>query len=81
MGNFDAMSEFFGWCSVINTALLIFTSIFILLLRGPISRIHGKMFNLDETKVSFAYFQYLAHYKIAIIVLNIVPYIALRIMS
>ena len=39
------------------------------------------LFNLDESDISRAYFQYLAQYKIAIIVFNIVPYFALWIMS
>ncbi len=70
-----------GWCSVINIGLLIFSSISLIAIRGVASRIHGKMFNLDEKDLSRAYFQYLAQYKIAIIVFNIVPYFALRIIG
>ncbi len=80
MNTIEAAREFLGWCSVINIGLLIFSGIFVVLFRGPISRIHAKMFNLDESNISRAYFQYLAQYKIAIIVFNIVPYFALRIM-
>jgi len=39
------------------------------------------MFNLAEQYISRAYFQYLAHYKIGIMLFNLVPYITLRIMS
>jgi len=39
------------------------------------------MFGLNEMDVARAYFQYLAQYKIAIFVLNLVPYIALRMLS
>ncbi len=70
-----------GWCAVINIGLLIFSSIFLIAVRGAASRIHGKMFNLDEKYLSQAYFQFLAQYKIAIIVFNIVPYFALRIVG
>ncbi len=80
MNTIEAAREFLGWCSVINIGLLIFSGIFVVLFRGPISRIHAKMFNLDESNISRAYFQYLAQYKIAILVFNIVPYFALRIM-
>jgi hypothetical protein len=80
MNTIEAAREFLGWCSVINIGLLIFSGIFVVLFRGPISRIHAKMFDLDESNISRAYFQYLAQYKIAIIVFNIVPYFALRIM-
>ena len=77
----ETLRAFLGWCSVINIGLLMFSSIFVVALRGTASRIHGKMFNLDEKYLSQAYFQYLAQYKIAIIVLNIVPYFALRIIG
>lgn len=75
----EMMRVVLGWCAVINIGLLMFSSIFIITMRGVSLRIHRKMFNLDEQYLSQAYFQYLAQYKIAIIVLNIVPYFALRI--
>ena len=77
----EAMTEFFGWCSVINIGLLMLSSVFIVGIRGFVLRIHGKMFGLDEQTLSEAYFQYLAHYKIAVIVFSIVPYFALKLMS
>ena len=73
--------EFLGWCSVINIGLLMFSSIFVIVARKTAIRIHSKMFNLDEKFLSEAYFQYLGQYKIAIIVFNIVPYFALKIMG
>ena len=77
----DMLREVLGWCAVINIGLLIFSTIFVVSLRGPISRIHAKMFNLNESDISLAYFRYLAQYKIAIIVFNIIPYFALRIVG
>lgn len=70
-----------GWCSLINIGLLILTSVLILLLRRSISNIHGKMFGLGTSDVLNAYFQYLAQYKIAIIVFNLAPYLALKLMA
>ena len=81
MNTIESLTEFIGWCAFINIGMLTVTSVLILLLRNPISNIHGKMFGLGTTDVLNAYFQYLAQYKIAIIVFNIVPYIALKIMS
>ena len=81
MDTIEAMREFLGWCSVINIGLLIFYAIFLVLLRGRISHIYTKMFNLDERDISRACFQYLAQYKIVIIVFNIVPYFTLMIMK
>ncbi len=77
----ETLRMFLGWCSVINIGLLMFSSMSVTAWRGKISRIHAKMFNLDEKYLSQAYFQYLGQYKIAIIVFNIAPYFALKLMS
>ncbi len=81
MNTIETMREFLGWCSVINIGLLTFSAIAVIALRGPVTRIHAKMFDLDESDLSRAYFQYLAQYKIAVLMLNIIPYIALYIMT
>jgi hypothetical protein len=52
----------------------------LVIMRRAISRLHGKMFALSEADLARAYFQYLAQYKIAIFMFNIVPYIALRLL-
>jgi hypothetical protein len=80
MSTIDFLREFFGWCAIINIIILMFSVIFLILLRGPASRIHASMFNLDESDLSRAYFQLIAQYKIAIILFNIVPYFALKLM-
>ena len=81
MNTIEAMREFLGWCSVINIGIFILAAIKLVLFRGPISCIHAKMFNVDESDLSRAYLQFLAQYKIAILVFCVIPYFALRIMS
>jgi len=56
-------------------------SITLVLMRSSLSIIHARMFNLNDTDISRAYFQYLAQYKIAVFIFNLVPYIALKIIS
>lgn len=80
MNNVETIREFLGWCSVINIGLGLFSVFFITFLRGPILRIHSKIFNLDERELSRAYFQFLGQYKTATIMFNIVPYLVLRVM-
>ena len=81
MNSTEALRQLLGWSTVLNIGILLFSTVMLISMRGMISRIHGKMFGLDETDVSRAYFQYLAHYKIAIIVFNLVPYLALVIIA
>ena len=77
----ETLTELLGWSTVINFGLLMFSVIKLVLVRGWVSKIHSMMFGLSEVELSRAYFQFLAQYKIAIIVLNLVPYIALKVMA
>jgi hypothetical protein len=80
MHSFELIQTFLGWCSVINIGLLAFSALIVILFREQISELHAKIFHLNKEDVFRAYFQYLAQFKILIIVLNIVPYFALSIM-
>lgn len=75
------LTELLGWSSIINICMLIAASLAVMLMRDSMIKLHRKMFGLDTTDLTRAYFQYIAQYKIAILVFNIVPYIALKIME
>ena len=80
MNSIETVTAFFGWTTIINFVLLAFSSIMIIATRGSISRVHGRMFGLESADLSRAYFQYIAQYKIAIIVFSLTPYLALKLM-
>jgi hypothetical protein len=77
----ETVTEALGWCTAINIGILAIAAIFLVSVRGWVANIHGKMFGLGEADLSRAYIQYLGQYKIAIIMLNLVPYIALKVMA
>ena len=79
--NIETLREFFGWCTVINLGLLVFAFVKLMLIRDWASKIHAQMFGIDQASVQRAYFQFFVIYKIAIIVFNFVPYIALSLMG
>ena len=81
MNSIDAVTTFFGWTTVINFVLITVSTIGVIAMRGFISRIHGSMFGLEPVDMSRAYFQYIAQYKIAIIVFSLTPYVALKLMA
>ena len=81
MISIEVLREFLGWCALLNIAMMILASIAVVCFRGPIIRVHQKMFDLDDRDLSRAYFQYLAQYKIATLVLCVVPYLTLVLMS
>jgi len=81
MNSLETLTEFLGWCTAINLGMLVLAGIFTTLMRGTMVNIHGKLYGLSEADLAHQYFQYLAQYKIAIFVLNLVPYIALKMMA
>lgn len=77
----ESLTELLGWASALNIVVLMLSTITLIAMRGTITKLHSSLFGLDEKDLGRAYFQYLAQYKIAIIVLNIAPYLALKIMA
>lgn len=75
------LTELLGWASVINIAYLLLATIILMFMRGTISSIHSKMFNIDEKELSSKYFDFLSYYKIVTLVFMVAPYIALKIMG
>lgn len=75
------LTELFGWMSVINVAILLFSTISLILTRRLILRLHSRLFGVREEGLAQMYVQYLANFKLAVIVLNIVPYIALKLIA
>ena len=76
----ESLTTFLGWCSVINITILILSTLMMIIMRDFAVKIHSGLFRVDAEALPITYLQYLGNYKIAIIILNIVPYIALRIM-
>jgi hypothetical protein len=81
MNSIETLTTFLGWSTVINFVVLAVAAILLILMRSPISKLHARIFGLGEADLPRAYFQYLAQYKIAIFIFNLVPYIALKIMA
>jgi hypothetical protein len=79
MESMQTIREFLGWSTALNVVVLLFSTVVLSVSGAPIKRLHAKMFDMSESDLSRAYFQYLAQYKIAVLVFNLVPYLALRI--
>lgn len=81
MNSIEPIREFLGWCTVINAGFFVAASILVMAFRPKLVSIHRKMFGVAEEELERQYFQFLAQYEIAVVVLNLVPYIALRVMD
>jgi len=80
MFSIESITSFLGWCTVVNVGVLILSSALLIAFKHTIINIHSKLFELEKEHLPLAYFHYLANYKVAIFILNIVPYIALKVM-
>lgn len=75
----ETLTALFGWMSVISIGLLLFTTLMLLILRDWVASVHGRLFDIAPKELHESYFKYLAQFKIAVLVLNVVPYLAMRI--
>lgn len=82
MVNIESITEFLGWCAVLNIGLLTCYTIVLVSSVGDWAKsIHAKLFRVSKEGLEPLYFNFLANYKIAVLILNVIPYIALKIMG
>ncbi len=74
----EFLTQFFGWMTLINIALLVFSSVFMMLFRNWGTSLHARMFGIEPERLVEVWYSYLGSFKIAVIVLNLTPYLALR---
>ena len=71
----------FLWCSIINYGLLVVWFLLLALLREWLYRLWGKWFRLSAAQFEAINFAGMALFKIGILLFNVVPYVALRIVG
>jgi len=69
---------FLGWATLVHFMLLAVIAVALIGFRRWIVGVHQRMFPMSEEALNLAYFQYLAGYKILVIVFFMVPYLVLR---
>jgi uncharacterized protein DUF6868 len=70
-----------GWSAVINFGLLMWWFLWILFAHDFVYRMHSKWFKVSVEKFDAIHYAGMAFYKITIIVFNVVPYLALQIIT
>lgn len=75
------LKELLLWCTVINAGILIYWWIMFMLAHNFVFRLHSKWFNISVEKFDVIHYQSIVLYKLAIILFNLVPYIALTIIT
>ena len=77
----EIIRDFLGWCSVINVGLLLWWFAWFILAHDFMYRIHAKWFKVSVETFDDVNYALMGFFKISIILFNIVPYLALRIVG
>jgi len=72
---------FFMWCTIINTVLLILSSIVCVFFADFSYRMNNRFFSVSREAFNTLLCSFLALYKIFILAFNLVPFIALVIVE
>ena len=71
-----------GWCTVINFGFMMLWFFAFLVAHDFVYQVHSSMFpGLSPERFDELHYQLLGFFKLSVILLNLVPYIALRIIG
>jgi len=73
----DSVRAFLLWCTVINGAILILSSLVMMFAGGSVFRMHSRWFPMPRETFSALVYGLLGLHKGLVITLSLVPYIAL----
>tara|TARA_B110000908_G_scaffold82724_1_gene99048 strand:- start:18437 stop:18733 length:297 start_codon:yes stop_codon:yes gene_type:complete len=79
--NIDTLTTFFMWCTIVNGAMLIYTSVFVIFAPDFIYRMQSKWFSISRESFNIIIYSYLGLFKILFITFCLAPYLALLIMG
>lgn len=77
----EALRNFFLWCLIIDAALMLNWFAFFSLGHDWLYRLHGRWFKMPVEKFDQIHYAGMAVFKILIFVFNLVPFVAMSIVS
>jgi hypothetical protein len=75
----ELIRNFLGWCTVINYAVLMVWFLAYVFAHEWMRQIHGRWFRMTNEHFDMIHYSGMALYKVGILLLNLVPYVALTI--
>ena len=79
--NHSSLSDFFLWCAILNYLILIVWFVAFSLGHDWMFSLHGRWFRLTTTQFDALHYGGMAVYKVGILLLNLVPFVALSIVA
>ncbi len=81
MNSIETLATFFGWCAVINFGVILLGVVFFGVFHEGAAKISAAIFGVTKEEAKATFFHVFQQYRLALVVLNIVPYIALTMMD
>ena len=75
------LSDFLLWCTILNYLVLLLWFSAFSLAHEWMFKLHGRWFRLTAAQFDALHYGGMAAYKVGILLLNLVPYIALHIVA
>lgn len=72
------LREFLFWCAIVNYAVLICWFLAFAFAHRWLYQLHARWFKISENQFDVIHYSGMAAYKVAVLSLNVAPYIALR---
>lgn len=77
----EQVTAVFGWMLLINLAVYTLAAVFIVFARDWTAKLEARITGVPEGEWPRLFIDYLSRYKVAIMVFNLAPYVALRIVG
>ena len=77
----EALRAFLGWCVVINVAILAWWFLWLWLAHDLVYRLHTRWFAMPVDRFDTIHYVGMGLFKLVVVVFNLVPYLALRIIG
>ena len=77
----ELVTAMLGWCTAINLGLLVWWILFVVLAHDWTYRVHTKWVEISPQQFDAIHYAGMGIFKMVVIVFNLVPYLALRIVA
>jgi hypothetical protein len=79
--NIQNLTTFFMWCTIINAALLIYSSLFLCFAPDFVYRLQSRWYSISRETFDIVAYSYLGLFKLLFFVFSLTPYLALVIIG
>ncbi len=77
----EAIRSMLGWCTLINWGILLFWYLFLRVAHDWVYRLHCGWMEIPVERFDAIHYGGMMGYKLAVLVFNLAPYLALRIIG